>query len=158
VAACLLVRDCRRVHRRPIAPADYHWLMAKEKSKSESSAPLRGEMPEVVAASGNTATWCRFLPKWPHFSLPPTLKLPLVTAMLGLGLPGREYRRCRCGPYAGASVGTGFCIPALSCGGRALRCQDDAATQPLAPFVGLWVLSDGKNRRQRVERAGLARD
>jgi hypothetical protein len=41
--------------------------MAKEKSKSESSGPLRGEMPEVVAASGSTATWCRFLPKMAPF-------------------------------------------------------------------------------------------
>ena len=42
---------------------------SKEKSKSESAGPLRGEMPEVVASSGSTAT---ILPKWPHFSLPPT--------------------------------------------------------------------------------------
>src|SRR5580692_5034222 len=43
-------------------------------------------MPEMVAASRSIVTWCRFLPKWPHFSLPPTLKLPLVTAVLGLPL------------------------------------------------------------------------
>jgi hypothetical protein len=41
----------------------------KEKYKNESSGPLRGEMPEVVAASGSRAT---ILPKWPHFSLLPT--------------------------------------------------------------------------------------
>ena len=46
-------------------------LRSKEKYKSESSGPLRGEMPEVVAASGSRAT---ILPKWPHFSLPPTEK------------------------------------------------------------------------------------
>ena len=40
-----------------------------ERSNSESSGPLRREMPEVVAASGSTGT---ILPKWPHFSLPPT--------------------------------------------------------------------------------------
>ena len=31
-------------------------------------------MPEVVAASGSRAT---ILPKWPHFSLPPTRATPL---------------------------------------------------------------------------------
>jgi hypothetical protein len=36
-----------------------------EKSKSESSGPLRGEMPEVVAASESTGT---LLPKLPHLS------------------------------------------------------------------------------------------
>jgi integrase len=44
-------------------------LRCKEKYKSESSGPLREEMPEVVAASGRRAT---ILPKWPLFSLPPT--------------------------------------------------------------------------------------
>jgi hypothetical protein len=43
-----------------------------EKAKSESSGPLRGEMPEVVAASGSTGT---ILPKLPP---PFVLKQKLV--------------------------------------------------------------------------------
>jgi hypothetical protein len=37
----------------------------REKAKSESSGPRRGEMPEVVAASGSTGT---ILPKLPYLS------------------------------------------------------------------------------------------
>ena len=44
-------------------------LLVQGKLQSESSGARLGELPEVVAASGRRAT---ILPKWPHFSLPPT--------------------------------------------------------------------------------------
>ena len=46
----------------------YASYRCKEKSKSESSGPLRREVPEVVAACGSAAIWCRLRPRGPGFS------------------------------------------------------------------------------------------
>jgi len=47
-------------------------LPLQGKVQNESSDPLRGEIPELLAAADEG--WATILPKWPHFSLPPTAK------------------------------------------------------------------------------------